>query len=309
MLDFKRQKYASLDLIPVDNSIIEAEPISEKMKEMLLITDDDLSETLKTTGNSLISQSQKNIHLPVTSPGSTSPSIIPLDDYPSNDRSQSVGRLLAPSMATLNRVPNESSEVGQSQRGPPLYWLTQLDTFSSRFAGVIAIQKLQQIFVPNYLPKDEFLACVESNKSSSVLKKIADAFKVKKGDNLKYEGTFGVPLDVHIERYPAKIDLGYGPNPKTVPFIIAEIIRLMQGLDLRVEGIFRKNGNIKRLKDAAEAFDVDPYSNDISQDNQIQLAALMKKYLRELPDPVMTFKLHKLYVTTLSTSFQSLLMI
>ena len=69
---------------------------------------------------------------------------------------------------------------------------------------------------------------------------------------------------------------------------------------MSVEGIFRKNGNIRRLKDLTEAIDRDPSSVDLTQDNPVQLAALLKKFLRDLPDPLMTFKLHRLFVATQS---------
>lgn len=67
---------------------------------------------------------------------------------------------------------------------------------------------------------------------------------------------------------------------------------------MSVEGIFRKNGNIRRLNDLKDAIDRDPSSVDLSQDNPVQLAALLKKFLRELPDPLMTYKLHRLFVAS-----------
>lgn len=69
---------------------------------------------------------------------------------------------------------------------------------------------------------------------------------------------------------------------------------------MSVEGIFRKNGNIRRLKDLSEAIDKDPQSVDLTQDNAVQLAALLKKFLRELPDPLLTMKLYKLLVASQS---------
>src|ERR1700729_1037134 len=72
--------------------------------------------------------------------------------------------------------------------------------------------------------------------------------------------------------------------------------------DMSVEGIFRKNGNIRRLKELTEAIDRDASTVDLSSDNPVQLAALLKKFLRDLPDPLMTFKLHRLYIASQSTS-------
>lgn len=69
---------------------------------------------------------------------------------------------------------------------------------------------------------------------------------------------------------------------------------------MSVEGIFRKNGNIKRMNQVIEAMDRDPASVDLSQDNPVQLAALLKRFLRDLPDPLLTYKLHRAWITTQS---------
>lgn len=69
---------------------------------------------------------------------------------------------------------------------------------------------------------------------------------------------------------------------------------------MSVEGIFRKNGNIRRLKDLSDAIDRDPQSVDLTQDNAVQLAALLKKFLRDLPEPLMTVKLFKLFTSSQS---------
>lgn len=65
---------------------------------------------------------------------------------------------------------------------------------------------------------------------------------------------------------------------------------------MSVEGIFRKNGNIRRLKQVSEQLDKNPNDVDFSSDNAIQIAALLKKWLRELPDPLLTYRLHKLFI-------------
>lgn len=67
---------------------------------------------------------------------------------------------------------------------------------------------------------------------------------------------------------------------------------------MSVEGVFRKNGNIRRLKDLSEALDRDPGSVNLSDENPVQLAALLKRFLRDLPDPLLTFKLFQLFIAT-----------
>jgi hypothetical protein len=74
---------------------------------------------------------------------------------------------------------------------------------------------------------------------------------------------------------------------------------------MSVEGVFRKSGNIRRLKELSDLIDKDAGSIDLTGDTPVQLAALMKKFLRELPDPLFTFKLHKLFVMSLSKSLVS----
>lgn len=70
--------------------------------------------------------------------------------------------------------------------------------------------------------------------------------------------------------------------------------------DMSVEGIFRKNGNIRRLKDICDALDRDPTTVNLAEENPVQLAALLKKFLRDMPDPLLTFKLHRLFCASQS---------
>lgn len=71
---------------------------------------------------------------------------------------------------------------------------------------------------------------------------------------------------------------------------------------MSVEGVFRKNGNIRRLVVLAETLDKAEGHVELSGEGPVQVAALLKKFLRELPDPLLTFKLHKLFITSQSKS-------
>lgn len=75
---------------------------------------------------------------------------------------------------------------------------------------------------------------------------------------------------------------------------------------MSIEGIFRRNGNIRRLKELTESIDRDPSSVDLTQDNPVQLAALLKKFFRDLPDPLMTYKLHRLFIASQGSSWSNL---
>ncbi|KAJ7592826.1 Rho GTPase activation protein [Mycena floridula] len=90
------------------------------------------------------------------------------------------------------------------------------------------------------------------------------------------------------------------PAMLRVPSFIDDVISAMRQKDLSLEGVFRKNGNIRRLRELTESFDRDPDSVDLARDNAVQLAALLKKFLRDLPEPLMTFKLYRLLLASQS---------
>lgn len=114
----------------------------------------------------------------------------------------------------------------------------------------------------------------------------------------KKKGVFGVPLEYLVEREGVDSMLGASRTAVQIPSFIDDVISAMKQMDMSVEGIFRRNGNIRRLNDLVHNIDRDPSSVDLSQDNPVQLAALMKKFFRDLPDPLLTFKLHKLFCAT-----------
>jgi hypothetical protein len=95
--------------------------------------------------------------------------------------------------------------------------------------------------------------------------------------------------------------LGVGPaRIIKIPSFIDDTISAMKQMDMSVEGIFRKNGNIRGLKEMKEEIDKNPNSIPYLNETPIQVAALIKKFLRELPDPLLTFKLHRLFITAQS---------
>jgi hypothetical protein len=79
------------------------------------------------------------------------------------------------------------------------------------------------------------------------------------------------------------------------PAAILRKTKTLTVADMAVEGIFRKNGNIRRLQLVAESLDRDPAGVNLWEENPVQLAALLKRWLREMPDPLLTFRLHKLF--------------
>ncbi|AGO10250.1 AaceriABL207Wp [[Ashbya] aceris (nom. inval.)] len=119
----------------------------------------------------------------------------------------------------------------------------------------------------------------------------------KENKVMKYKKVFGTPLEVLSERWGVDSDLSSGPAKLRIPILVDELVSSLHQMDMSVEGIFRKNGNIRRLKDLTAAINENPSEvPDLSKENAIQLSALLKKFLRELPIPLLTFTMYDLWI-------------
>ncbi|KAM0749370.1 hypothetical protein T439DRAFT_290651 [Meredithblackwellia eburnea MCA 4105] len=164
-----------------------------------------------------------------------------------------------------------------SRMGTLLSELSALEYFIVKH--VAALMLSENAAFRDVAPLDELLDIIDTRKNTFW-------GKLFKGGNekktVKKKGVFGIPLEVLVERNGAD-----SMHADGVWFS-----------DMSIEGIFRKNGNIRRLKDLSEELDRDQGSVNLSDDNPVQLAALLKKFLRDLPDPLMTFKLFQLFLAT-----------
>ncbi|KAK6068668.1 rho GTPase activator [Seiridium cupressi] len=172
--------------------------------------------------------------------------------------------------------------------------LSGLEYFIVRHVAVLTMQPMLD---PEFT-LDDLLSLIEARKQSTFWNKFGKAFAGKDNrKNIKKKGVFGVPLELIIERDGADSTDGVGPGALRIPAMIEDTITALKNKDLSVEGVFRKNGNIKRLTEQVAAVDRDGCDairwNDESPH---QLAALLKRYLRELPDPLMTQKLYRLWI-------------
>ncbi|AMD19457.1 HBR556Cp [Eremothecium sinecaudum] len=122
-------------------------------------------------------------------------------------------------------------------------------------------------------------------------------FKGRDSKATKHKKVFGTALEIVCERWGVDSDLSSGPAKIRIPIVVDELVSGLRQMDMSVEGIFRKNGNIRRLKELTAAIDEFPSEvPDLTKENAIQLSALLKKFLRELPIPLLTFKLYDLWI-------------
>lgn len=172
--------------------------------------------------------------------------------------------------------------------------LTPLEYFIIRHLAVLQLQTLLE----GYFNIEDLMSLVESRKPT-FWGKFGKAFKNDKAKTGKKKGVFGVSLDALVERDGAEVTTGVGSGSLRIPSLLDETINAMRQMDMSVEGVFRKNGNIRGLRDLAERLDAKD-EVDLSKESPVQVAALLKKFLRELPDPLLTHKLHEIFNTSQS---------
>ncbi|PGH14664.1 hypothetical protein AJ80_05845 [Polytolypa hystricis UAMH7299] len=171
--------------------------------------------------------------------------------------------------------------------------LSALEYFIVRHVAVLSMEPLLE----GLFNLEELLGLIESRKPT-IWNIFGRAFKNDSRKGGKKKGVFGVGLEALVEKDGTESSHGVGPGTLRIPTFVDDAISAMRQMDMSVEGVFRKNGNIKRLKDTAEVVDTKYEQADLNKENPVQVAALLKKFLREMPDPLLTFKLHRLFIAT-----------
>jgi hypothetical protein len=169
--------------------------------------------------------------------------------------------------------------------------LSALEYFIVRHVAVLSMEPLLE----GQFNLEELLGLIESRKPT-FWGKVGKAFKNDGRKGGKRKGVFGANLETVIEKDGIDSTNGVGPGALRIPAVIDDSIAAMRQTDMSVEGVFRKNGNIRRLKDLAELIDQKDESVDLSKENPVQIAALLKKFLRDMPEPLLTTKLHRLFI-------------
>lgn len=189
----------------------------------------------------------------------------------------------------------QDREQSVKSGSPPQRYISDLQPEELFVLKHLALGLLMQSSIADHLAVDELLEFIEVRRNTLW-------GKLFKGGNtrrdVRKKGVFGVPLDVLVERNGADSTLGASATPLRVPSFVDDVVSAMKQMDMSIEGIFRKNGNVRRLRDISEMLDREQDGVNLLDDNPVQLAALLKKFFRELPEPLMTTKLYRLFVTS-----------
>jgi hypothetical protein len=190
---------------------------------------------------------------------------------------------------TLNDIPMLASRSHPRSPRDLVASLSPLEALIVRHFALLAVCKTG---IGHLVEIDDVIELLDSRKNQWWNK----IFKGQSKKDQKRKGIFGVPIEYLIDRTGSDSQQGCDPNVQLrVPEFIEAIVSSMRQQDLAVEGIFRKNGNIRKLNALVEALDKDSTSVVLTDENPVQLAALLKRFLREMPDPLLTFRLHKLF--------------
>jgi hypothetical protein len=136
---------------------------------------------------------------------------------------------------------------------------------------------------------------IDLRKSPTFWDKLKGLGGDKKGPNLS--NVFGSDLKDLTSKTGVESSQSNGPSRVRIPILIDDLLTALYQKDMSVEGVFRKNGNLKTLRELCEQIDSNPTRvPNLEKENAIQLSALLKKFLREMPNPLLTFKLFDLWI-------------
>lgn len=182
----------------------------------------------------------------------------------------------------------DTSIPGQSSNNKYYSELSKREHFILRHIAVEALLEANDTY-----SRDELISLIQTRK----LPTFWDKFKFGGGEKSKQLNVFGVDLTEVTKKYGVDSDLGVGPAQLRIPILVDDVINALRQKDMSVEGIFRLNGNIKNLRELTEQINKVPLKSPaFGNYSAVQLAALMKKWLRELPNPLLTFNLYELWI-------------
>eukprot|EP00063_Salmo_salar_P050825 XP_014025660.1 PREDICTED: unconventional myosin-IXa-like isoform X2 [Salmo salar] len=80
---------------------------------------------------------------------------------------------------------------------------------------------------------------------------------------------------------------------RTVPLVVEKLINYIEMHGLYTEGIYRKSGSTNKIKELRQGLDTDVSSMNLDDYNIHVIAGVLKQWLRDLPNPLMTFELYE----------------
>ncbi|NWR14873.1 RHG18 protein, partial [Emberiza fucata] len=217
-----------------------------------------------------------------------------LEDMPSSDTDINLEISFAEQAANL-----KDSSVGKMYKGGggdtllPNFRLPKDKTGTTKI-GDLAPQDMKKVYS---------LALIELTALYDIL---GTEFKQQKAVKIKTKdsGLFGVPLSLLLEQDQKKV-----PGTK-IPLIFQKLIAQIEETTLETEGLLRIPGVATRVKGLCQELEAKFYEGTFNWENvkQHDAASLLKLFIRELPQPLLTVEYLKAFqdVQNLPTRKQQL---
>ncbi|XP_056615540.1 unconventional myosin-IXAa isoform X5 [Triplophysa dalaica] len=82
-------------------------------------------------------------------------------------------------------------------------------------------------------------------------------------------------------------------DERSVPLVVEKLINYIEMHGLYTEGIYRKSGSTNKSKELKQGLDTDVNSINLDDYNIHVIASVFKQWLRDLPNPLLTFELYE----------------
>ncbi|XP_013073808.2 rho GTPase-activating protein 45-like isoform X1 [Biomphalaria glabrata] len=99
--------------------------------------------------------------------------------------------------------------------------------------------------------------------------------------------TFGVDFQEQVDAFQSK-----------VPPIVSKCLSEIEKRGVMIKGIYRVSGVKSKVENLCQKFDLDPEGVDLSEIHPNVISNVLKLYLRQLPEPLLTFRLYSDFIHT-----------
>ncbi|XP_063737565.1 LOW QUALITY PROTEIN: unconventional myosin-IXAa [Eleginops maclovinus] len=89
-------------------------------------------------------------------------------------------------------------------------------------------------------------------------------------------------------------------DERTVPLVVEKLINYIEMHGLYTEGIYRKSGSTNKIRELKQGLDTDVDGMNLDDYNIHVIASVFKQWLRDLPNPLMTFELYEEFIRTMA---------
>lgn len=86
-------------------------------------------------------------------------------------------------------------------------------------------------------------------------------------------------------------------KPDEVPFVVLHCISEIESRALSVQGVYRVSGSKPRIQKLCQAYEMHKELVDLSDVSPHDITSLLKHFLKELPEPLLTFDLYGDFIT------------